>query len=256
MGQTAVYLGWKLPAVGGLSRIDPRAVNTFAMTIRLGKFSTDRPITSYSKIRRLIGTAIRGKRWLIDESRLRGKRYLNVGCGPNTDRRYINLDYDWHPDIDLCWDITRSLPISNERLDGIYSEHCLEHIPLHALTAVLLEFKRVLRPGGTARIVVPDGQLYLTRYTDIVRGDSGLKLPFSEGESHCGIYAPILSVNRIFREHGHLFIYDFELLGALLKHCGFVEVKREQFMTGRDATLQIDSRAREVESLYVEATRP
>jgi hypothetical protein len=65
-----------------------------------------------------------------------------------------------------------------------------------------------------------------------------------------------MSVNRIFREHGHLFIYDFATLAQLLARRGFTAIRREQFRSGRDPQLLIDSEHRAHESLYLEAQRP
>jgi predicted SAM-dependent methyltransferase len=221
----------------------------------LGKISFSRPLSSYAKFRSGLAAIIRSRSSFVRRAKLVGKKYLNVGCGPNTDGRYINLDYNWHPGIDLCWDITKGLPIDSESLTGIYTEHCLEHLPIGAIRAVLEEFRRVLRPGGSLRIIVPDGELYLTRYADIIRGDSREPLPYSEADARDGVYGPILSVNRIFREHGHQFIYDFDLLKKLLEGCGFADIKRERFQSGRDPVLQLDTKDRQGESLYLEASR-
>jgi hypothetical protein len=56
-----------------------------------------------------------------------GARYLNAGCGPKPLSDFINLDWKWRPEIELCWDLTKALPLKSGSLDGVYSEHCLEH---------------------------------------------------------------------------------------------------------------------------------
>jgi hypothetical protein len=66
---------------------------------------------------------------------------------------------------------------------------------------------------------------------------------------------PMISINRIARSHGHLFMYDFETFKHLLEEVGFKDVKKEGFRTGRDPKLLVDSELRRDESLYVEATR-
>ena len=65
----------------------------------------------------------------------------------------------------------------------------------------------------------------------------------------------MMSVNRIFRGHGHLFIYDFDTLAKMLHKHGFQDVRKEQFLRGRDPRLLIDMEWRAVESLYVEASK-
>ena len=66
-------------------------------------------------------------------------------------------------------------------------------------------------------------------------------------------------MNRIFYQDrdslfGHRMIYDFQFLAAVLQHCGFSRVERSGFGRGRDSQLLVDTPARQVESLFVEAT--
>ncbi len=72
-----------------------------------------RKLTSYSKVQRLIGHLIRGTPFGV---RRKDAKLLNVGCGPHVNRDYLNLDYTWHPEIDICWDIVkkrgRRLPLA------------------------------------------------------------------------------------------------------------------------------------------------
>jgi hypothetical protein len=65
-----------------------------------------------------------------------------------------------------------------------------------------------------------------------------------------------MSVNRIFREHGHQFIYDFSTMAAMLEKTGFVGVRKARFGDGANPSLILDTPGRVVESLYVEAQKP
>jgi predicted SAM-dependent methyltransferase len=224
---------------------------------RLGQFLRhERPITESEKVRALVGRIVRNRSLFLDRSAIRRKDYLDVGCGPQMHEQFINLDYGWRPGLDACWDIRKGLPLDDASVRGIFTEHCLEHIPLGSADAVLAEFRRVLRPGGRVRIVVPDGELYLTRYADVLAARTAKRLPYADEDPHRGIYSPILSVNRIFRAHGHQFIYDYDFVRRLLEDHGFVDVRREQYRSGQDPVLLIDSEHRRIESLYVEASAP
>jgi len=220
------------------------------------RISFNRPVTSYAKVRVLIAALLRNRYAQVNKKRVGKKAYLDIGCGPNPHERFINLDYCWHPKIDICWDVTKGIPLGNKAVKGIFSEHCFEHLRFESIDFVIRECRRVLEPGGTLRIIVPDGELYLTRYTEITRGRTDLELPYAAGDRFEEIYSPILSVNRIFRAHGHLCIYDFDLLRQLLLRNGFVDIRRETFASGRDPQLLIDSASRAVESLYAEASKP
>jgi hypothetical protein len=69
------------------------------------------------------------------------------------------------------------------------------------------------------------------------------------------IYSPVMSVNRIFRCHGHKFIYDFATLREMLRFAGFSDIRKMRFREGTP-TLIFDAECRKAESLYLEALRP
>lgn len=176
--------------------------------------------------------------------------YLDIGCGRNNDPGFCNLDYNWYPGIDACWDVTRGLPFPDRYVAGIFTEHTLEHIPFSDAVKFLTDCRRVLQPGGVFRIVIPDGGLYLSEYAKHVAGKP-CSMPNSGPE--LGFTTPIIDVNRIFRSYGHQFIWDFETLELVLLAPGFTEVRRRDFREGADAKLLRDSANRRNESLYVEA---
>jgi predicted SAM-dependent methyltransferase len=127
--------------------------------------SLNRKITSYGKVQVAISNIIRSKGLFINRKRIRDLRLLNIGCGEHVYPQFVNLDYFWRPGINICLDITKKgYPLPDNSMEGVYTEHCLEHIPLSAGEKNLKEMYRVLKPGGTVRIVVPDGELYFTLY--------------------------------------------------------------------------------------------
>ncbi len=214
------------------------------------RFSFKRKITSYTKVQQFVSKLIRCKSIFVNKRSIRAFKFLNVGCGSNPQAGFINLDYHWTPSIDICWDITRKpYPIPNETLEGIYTEHCLEHVTLSACEINLQEFYRMLKPGGTLRIIVPDGEIYLAIYNRRKNGEQ-IDMPYEKG-----YITPMARVNGIFRNFGHKFIYDFETFEKLLIKEGFTNVKKEKYAKGRDHRLLIDTDWRAVESLYVEASK-
>jgi len=176
--------------------------------------------------------------------------YLNVGCNRKVFDHTINLDYAWFPGIDLVHDIQRPLPIRSNRLRGIYCEHVIEHLPFDTIPFILSEWKRVLRPGGVVRVVVPDAELYLEIYCRIRRGEDA-RFPYHQSDA-----TPMMQVNRVFRSSEHRYAYDFETLARLLDEAGFENIARCGHRQGRDARLLLDSDERQQESLRVEATLP
>ena len=216
----------------------------------LKNISLNRPVTSYAKVRSFLSAVTRGKKIFIKQVSVKNKTFLNVGCGPYPEPGFINLDYGWHPQIDICWDIAgKPYPLKDNSLEGIFTEHCLEHISFDSCLENLKEFYRLLKPGGTLRIIVPDGEIYCDLYIRR-KANAAIVLPYGEKEE-----TGMISINRIFRSHGHLFIYDYETFELLLKKAGFIKIKKAGFGIGNDNRLLIDREERKVESLYVEAVK-
>ena len=180
--------------------------------------------------------------------------YVHLGCGPNILRSFVNVDHEWVPGLDICCDITRGLPIPDEIVGGIYSEHCLEHLTLEDCRLVLDEGHRLLIPKSILRIAVPDLQLYARAYVRHLDGEA-VTFPNEHFVNMTGVSQPVALFNELFLGSGHRFIYDYETLSSLLRGAGFSDVRRCAFGTGADAHLLVDSPGRESESLYVEAIK-
>jgi predicted SAM-dependent methyltransferase len=212
-----------------------------------------RPIWDLTKIQLLISFIIRNKRMQLESKRLKSKYYLNVGCGENAHADFINIDFQWRPNIDLCWDIRKGMPFENNSMKGIFTEHCMEHLTFHQCTSLIGEFHRILCPGGIVRIIVPDAELYIDLYQKEKRGER-VDFPFVTEQDLVDGFTPMMAVNRVFREHGHHhYAYDARTLNMMLKRAGFEDIRIEEFMKGRDKRLLIDNTSRAIESLYIEA---
>jgi predicted SAM-dependent methyltransferase len=212
----------------------------------LGKISIHRSVWSYSKVQRVVATFIRNRRFQLSRYPT-SNVYLNVGCGPYPIKGFCNIDYGWFPGVH-CFDIVKGIPLPADSVKGIFTEHCLEHIPYNACLAVLRDFRRMLQPGGVARIVVPDGELYCRNYVRAVSGQP-VDWPYREDNK-----LPMYYVNRIMHDHGHQFIYDFDTMREAMLIAGFREVYKRAYRQGLDPKLQVEMEYRAVESLYVEGT--
>ena len=209
------------------------------------KFSFERSVWSYTKVQALRSAVVRDRFM----NRKTAGLYLDVGCGWNVHPQNINLDYAWRPGIDIVCDIRRGIPLPDQYVIGIFTEHCLEHISLRDCLFVLSECRRVLRPGAYLRIVVPDLEIYIQQYV------GHRPMPYADDDLVDDLYSPAMSINRIMRAHGHQFIYDFLTLQKLLTAVGFIEVKKCSFGESSDPGLALDTPERKTESLYVEARR-
>lgn len=223
-----------------------------------GKFSWDRSITSYTKFHQLINRFVTpwilNKKLFVPNQLIKGKEYLQVGCGYNIYDDFINMDIEWKPNV-IPWDISviskNKYPIADGVLKGIYTEHCLEHIPFQSTKDNVKEFHRMLKPGGTLRIAVPDGELFIDAYVKARKGEH-YSIPHPEELEEKTV---MMTLNKVARGYGHLFLYDFETMELILREAGFTTIKKETYRSGSDPNLLVDSELRRAESLYVEATK-
>ena len=130
---------------------------------------------------------------------------LNLGCGTKTSPEPEVINMDWSillrtrrnrilraiapmvigedrlmsfrklPDNINVWNLSKGIFFDSDSVDVVYHSHMLEHLDLDAARKFLQECKRVLKPDGIHRIVVPDFYLlckaYLSHY-EICKGAS------------------------------------------------------------------------------------
>ena len=87
--------------------------------------------------------------------------YVNVGAGANSEAlRWWTGDYQ----DGVVFDEHYRFPLADRSVAFVYSSMFFEHVNDAVAESLFREFKRILRPGGGVRIVVPDFWLYLERY--------------------------------------------------------------------------------------------
>ena len=88
-------------------------------------------------------------------------RVLHIGCGgsplPSLFDGYTEtrLDLDPSSGADLIGDML-DIPLPNGEVDAIYTCHTLEHVSYNDGLRALGEFRRVLKDGGMALVIVPN----------------------------------------------------------------------------------------------------
>jgi len=149
----------------------------------------------------------------------------------------------------------RRIPHADATVDAIYSSHMIEHLLPDDAWAFLRECRRVLRPGGRLRLVVPDLQALARDY--LRGGDADDFLRRMQFETHlpAGLFAKLKWL--LLGRRGHHWMYDACSLGALVMEAGFVGV--ETMAAGETRIVDpsgLDLCERQVDSVYLEAVRP
>jgi len=121
-------------------------------------------------------------------------KILNLGCGTKTSASSSVVNIDWSiylrlksnrfwraiaplfirgerlrrfaemPQNILVHNLAKGIPFESNSVDVVYHSHVLEHLDKAVVDGFLLEVKRVLKPGGIHRIVVPDLEYLCKQY--------------------------------------------------------------------------------------------
>jgi predicted SAM-dependent methyltransferase len=184
---------------------------------------------------------------------------VHLGCGNALLDGWVNLDcYPPQPrpgaEI-LTLDLRRGLPLANDSVTGLLSEHFLEHLPFEIVGGRLLpELARVLEPGGRIRLSVPNGEYFIEQYL-AARQDR----PDFLFEQNRQDKTPMMMLNDVAHSYGHHFLYDFDTLAGMLAAAGFVGIERKLPAETQTPCFKGLDRAdpwRVAMSLYVEARKP
>lgn len=186
-------------------KMDPRSV-----TLSLGELA--RYENNYTDTIANLTADMNQESWtgLPEERMLR----LHLGAGARKLPGYTSVDIRPEVDPDIVADIERLDEFKNASAEVIYAAHVLEHIPRPHILTVLEEWRRVLRPGGTLRLSVPDfkvlAELYL--YDDV---------------SMWRITGP-LHGRQDYEANTHYISFDYEYLAWMLGTAGYHDIRRWQ----------------------------
>jgi predicted SAM-dependent methyltransferase len=173
---------------------------------------------------------------------------LNWGCGAHTQSGWINADVDDGPQVDLACDIRAGLPIESDSLDYVVSVHALQELAYEEVVPALEEIRRVLRPAGVLRLVLPDLSKGIRAY--VLHKEGYFDVDEEEVTSPGGRFITHMLW------HGHsrmLFTPDF--VEELLVKAQFVDIAHCWYQNTASRFPEItELDNREQESLYIEGT--
>lgn len=154
---------------------------------------------------------------------------------------------DQSNDSDLQLDLTTNFPFPSNCIKTIYSSHLLEHFYYpQPMLNFLHECNRILKPGGSFSIAVPNAQIYIDGY---VKGylDVNTYCKFNTGLS---FQSKIDYINHIaYMGTHHKYMFDEENLINILIEAGFKNVKLRNF----DPSIDLEHRKHQ--SIYAECRK-
>lgn len=140
---------------------------------------------------------------------------LNIGSGERSKNpEWLGVDPYTDADIQaFMWD----LPFKDNSIDHIYCSNALEHISKFQVVPTLLEWKRVLKPGGKIKIVVPDLEWACRYWVEHQNVNWAMDILYGhqrhEGEYHRTGYSP--DILKVYLEAaGGFGIYSLDFIGG------------------------------------------
>jgi len=187
--------------------------------------------------------------------------YVQYGCGLCAPSEWVN--YDASPTLLLqklplvgpllknqlnvvfpenvrFGDIIKGLPdVEDNSCSGVYSSHTLEHLSLADFRQALRNTYRILRPDGIFRLVVPDLEVAVRNYLDMLEhGQSDASLKFIGTDTLLGQFERPRGLKgyltTVLGNSHHLWMWDFASMSKELAEAGFLDIRRCQFNDSTD----------------------
>lgn len=237
---------------------------------------------------------------------------LNLGCGTKTSSYPGVINIDWSlmlrirqsrvayplvrrlvdsarrdrlerlPNNVFVHDLSKGIPFEDSSVDVVYHSHFLEHLERHVADQFLAEVRRVLRPNGIHRIVVPDFELLARDYMRHLEACEANEANIAGHDGYIGAIIEQCVRREAFgtsqqpplrraienvllgdarrRGETHQWMYDRFSLGYRLRRAGFREVRVHEFDTSEipswnEIGLDVDENGEQYKkgSLYLEA---
>ena len=176
---------------------------------------------------------------------------LNVGASPIWEQEgWHTLDHKLKQSSgDNIAGDAASISLPDNACATVFCSHMFEHIPHIKLESILLEFNRVLAPGGVLRVLLPDLKRIARAYVEedaeffrlakeedeSIRTDLGFGGMFVNFIVSPGQDTALLNrgLDKFIAGYAHIYAYDFEMLRILLDRTGFGDIRQPKFCESR-----------------------
>lgn len=160
---------------------------------------------------------------------------LNVGSGATDAPHRVHIDGSWQARLSRH-------PLMARLVSGVavvYASHVIEHLHRDEARRFLEDARRVLKPGGICRAVVPDVasivQWYLDHRSLVPRPDEAssdvlMDMLGVRPKEVMGRRGPLSWYRAATDFDRHKWMYDIEGLSALVRESGFTEVEPKLYL--------------------------
>lgn len=187
-------------------------------------------------------------------------RYVQYGCGFSAPDGWVNFDASptvrigkipifgrlllsifhpvYFPKAVQYGDIVKGLPIPEKSCQGLYCSHVLEHLSFTDFKVALRNSYRVLKPGGTFRLVMPDLEALVRIYLDDrEKGNPEASVTFVRN-SLMGTISKRKGILAMIKSNAgneqHLWLWDHESTMLELSNAGFHNIRKCRFNDSND----------------------
>lgn len=136
---------------------------------------------------------------------------LHIGCGTKYIDGFKHMDAIPRNHVDYVGNANDLSFLQDNSLDEIYACHILEHIGRLEIKDLLKEWSRVVKPGGSMRLAVPDFEAVVLHYNE---------------HKNLDIIMGLLYGGQDYEFNFHYQAYDFNRLEKLLLEVGFTNVQK------------------------------
>lgn len=138
---------------------------------------------------------------------------LNLGCGDNKIRGFINIDIEPKVKPDLVFDfLNNKLPFKNKSVDEVVLFHTIEHLPKKFHRSLLGEIWRVLKLDGRFIVSYPEFVECVDRWKSNYRGMQDF-------------WEKTIFGRQLYPSDAHVCIMHTPHFVKVLNECGFANLK-------------------------------